>query len=72
MKVKLLSGTKDITAVWMKDDVVKMIDQRDYDLIISDIKMPGKTGYEIFAPAKEKSANLPVILMTGFGYAPNP
>jgi len=28
LKVKLLSGTKDMTAVWMKDDIVKMIDQR--------------------------------------------
>ena len=33
--------------------------------------MPGKNGYEIFAVAKDKSADLPVMLMTGFGYDPN-
>ena len=50
---------------------VEMIKQNDYDLVISDIKMPGKNGYEIFAAAKDKSAELPVMLMTGFGYDPN-
>jgi CheY-like chemotaxis protein len=50
---------------------VEMIDNNDYDLVLSDIKMPGKNGYEIFAAAKDKSPDLPVILMTGFGYDPH-
>ena len=50
---------------------VEMINKKDYDLILSDIKMPGKNGYEIFAAAKDKNPDLPVILMTGFGYDPN-
>ncbi|NIA07322.1 MAG: response regulator [Actinobacteria bacterium] len=50
---------------------VEMINKNDYDLILSDIKMPGKNGYEIFAAAKNKNQDLPVILMTGFGYDPN-
>lgn len=42
-----------------------------FDLLISDIKMPDKTGYEIFAAAKKVQGDLPVILMTGFGYDPH-
>lgn len=42
-----------------------------FDLLISDIKMPDKTGYEIFAAAKKVQPDLPVILMTGFGYDPH-
>jgi CheY-like chemotaxis protein len=42
-----------------------------FDLILSDIKMPDKSGYDVFAAAKKKSADLPVILMTSFGYDPN-
>ncbi len=53
------------------NEAVQMIEKNDYDLVISDIKMPGKNGYEIFAAAKDKSAQLPVMLMTGFGYDPN-
>ncbi len=45
--------------------------QPNYDLIISDVKMPNKNGYAIFAAAKDKNPNIPVIFMTGFGYDPN-
>jgi CheY-like chemotaxis protein len=45
--------------------------ERPFDLVISDIKMPDKTGYDVFAAARRKCATMPVILMTGFGYDPN-
>ncbi len=44
--------------------------QPRYDLVISDIKMPHKNGYEIYAAAQKFGHNAPVILMTGFGYDP--
>ncbi len=42
-----------------------------FDLILSDIKMPDKTGYDVFAAARRLPDPPPVILMTGFGYDPN-
>lgn len=48
-----------------------MIDQTHYNLVVSDIKMPGASGYEVFAAAKAASQDTAVILMTAFGYDPN-
>ena len=48
-----------------------LLSQRKYDLIISDIKLPHASGYEIFAAARSLNRKIPVILMTGFGYDPN-
>lgn len=42
-----------------------------FDLVVSDIKMPDLTGYEIFQEARNRFKGIPVILMTGFGYDPN-
>ena len=42
-----------------------------FHLIISDIKMPGCNGYEIYSAATEMWPNQPVVLMTGFGYDPH-
>ncbi|MBI1827796.1 MAG: response regulator [Planctomycetes bacterium] len=42
-----------------------------FDLVLSDIKMPLKSGYEVFAAAKQVNPATPVILTTGFGYDPN-
>ena len=51
-------------------EAVKVIDQNTLDLIVSDIKMPHRNGYEIFAAARRRDATVPVILMTAFGYDP--
>ncbi len=47
------------------------IDQEVFDLIVSDIRMPHRNGYELFAVARRKDATIPVILMTAFGYDPH-
>jgi CheY-like chemotaxis protein len=60
-----------VTAVANGAAAIVELEQHDFDLIVSDIKMPDKTGYDVFAAARKKNANLPVILMTGFGYDPN-
>ena len=42
-----------------------------YDIVISDIRMPDRNGYEVFSAAKQIDESIPVILMTGFGYDPH-
>jgi CheY-like chemotaxis protein len=60
-----------VTVAASGQDAIGKIESADFDLIVSDIKMPDKTGYDVFAAARRKSSSLPVILMTGFGYDPN-
>ena len=48
-----------------------LLEQQGFDLVISDIRMPHRNGYDIFATARRRSEHVPVILMTGFGYDPN-
>lgn len=50
---------------------MELIQQKSFDLVLSDIKMPVKSGYEVFAAAKAANPDTPVILTTGFGYDPN-
>lgn len=47
------------------------LDQNSYDLVVSDIKMPYRNGYEIYAAAQRVNRQTPVVLMTGFGYDPS-
>ena len=42
-----------------------------YDLVLSDIRMPDRTGYEVFRGTNDLLPGVPVILMTGFGYDPH-
>jgi len=52
-------------------EAIAMIRAQHFDLVLSDIKMPKRNGYEVFAAAREVSHTCPVILITGFGYDPN-
>jgi CheY-like chemotaxis protein len=51
--------------------IEEMPEGESFDLVLSDIKMPDKTGYDVFAAARRRDPTVPVILMTGFGYDPN-
>jgi CheY-like chemotaxis protein/putative methionine-R-sulfoxide reductase with GAF domain len=64
-------GCKVDTAQDGGEAVALLAAQAPYDLVLSDIKMPKKNGYEIFAAAQKIGHAPPVILMTGFGYDPN-
>ena len=44
---------------------------KPFELVLSDVRMPDRNGYEIFRAAKDADADMPVILMTGFGYDPH-
>jgi CheY-like chemotaxis protein len=41
-----------------------------YDVIISDIRLPDMSGYELLVKLREVQASVPLVLMTGFGYDP--
>ncbi len=53
------------------DEAVELIRSQSFDLVLSDIKMPHRNGYEVFAVTRQVNSQCPVILITGFGYDPN-
>jgi CheY-like chemotaxis protein len=61
----------NVTVVANGEEAIAKVEAEEFDLVLSDIKMPDKSGYDVFAAARRKGGILPVILMTGFGYDPN-
>lgn len=53
------------------DEAIAKASQRHYDLVLSDIKMPGRNGYEVFAGVRSIDPKTKVILMTAYGYDPS-
>lgn len=48
-------------------EAVKMVMENDYDLVISDLKMPGMDGLELFDEVKGMKPDLPLIIITAYG-----
>jgi DNA-binding NtrC family response regulator len=45
---------------------VELLAQESFDVLISDIRMPGMTGVELLRKAREHDPHLPVLMLTGF------
>ena len=56
------------------DEAVLMVrggdDDTRYDVIISDIKLPDYSGYQLMLRLQKVMERVPMVLMTGFGYDP--
>ena len=50
--------------------MVKAVKETSYDAIISDIRLPDMSGYELLVKLQDVIGPVPLILMTGFGYDP--
>ncbi len=60
-----------VTVAENGSEAIAILEHQQFDLVLSDIKMPDKSGYDVFAAARRHSEIVPVILMTAFGYDPN-
>ena len=45
----------------------ELIDKEDFDLILSDIRLPQISGMELLRQVKEKKPDIPVIMITAYG-----
>lgn len=48
-------------------EALKLIEEHDYDAIVSDIKMPGMDGLALLSKVQELRPNTPTLLITGHG-----
>ncbi len=49
------------------DQAIKHLNSRPYDVLLSDIRLPGHDGFQVLHYARENHPNTSVILMTGYG-----
>jgi DNA-binding NtrC family response regulator len=48
-------------------EALKILTEKDIDLVISDLKMPGMDGMELFDEVKDIKPDIPVIIITAYG-----
>jgi len=56
-----------LTALETAEEGLNALGKQDYDIIISDFKLPGMDGVEFFRRVKEKTSNAIKILITAYG-----
>ncbi len=57
----------DVSQADSADDALELARERDFDAVLSDIRMPGRSGVEMVGELHKIRPDTPVILMTAFG-----
>jgi len=63
----LLSSKYDVDLADCVDEGISQLNQRPADLVILDLRMPGKDGLDGLAEIREIDPNVSVVILTGFG-----
>lgn len=50
---------------------LSLLNDTEFDVLLTDIRLPKISGYEIFEKAKKINPDMPVIIMTAFGNVPD-
>ena len=48
------------------DEAVRMIDESDFDLVLTDIMLGEETGVDVLRAVRERRKNCPVVMITGY------
>ncbi|MGB7324602.1 MAG: sigma-54 dependent transcriptional regulator [Rubripirellula sp.] len=60
---------RDIDSAWCQSAAaaVESMQQQDFDVVLTDVRMPGSTGLQLCQQLTELRPDIPVIVMTAFG-----
>ena len=61
----------DVSTALSGEEAMKDIERTDYDLVFTDIKMPGMDGIEVAERIKAQCPWTPVVVITGYGTEEN-
>jgi two-component system, NtrC family, response regulator AtoC len=70
--IKVLSGIleeldADLVTASNADSALSALDAQSFDLVITDLKMPGKSGMDVLEFSLKKNPSAPVIMVSAFG-----
>jgi DNA-binding response OmpR family regulator len=64
---ELVSADLEVTTAASGEDAVAKINNGFYDLVMTDLMMPGIDGFQVLKAAKQRDLQIMVIILTGYG-----
>ena len=68
---RIAGGELDVLAASDVPEALALLGREHVDVIVSDVKMPGASGFDLLADVKNRYPGVEVILMTAFGAVPD-
>jgi len=62
-----LAENYDVTVAANADEAFNLLDSQPYDVVLTDLRMPGKSGLKVIDPALSLSQRPAVLMLTAYG-----
>jgi two-component system response regulator AtoC len=56
----------DVTTAETGEEALKIVEKREFPLVILDVRLPGKTGIRVLQEMKESKPNIKAIIITAY------
>ncbi|HHO51089.1 MAG TPA: sigma-54-dependent Fis family transcriptional regulator [Deltaproteobacteria bacterium] len=67
LQVNLSKQGMQVTLANHPDEALEALHEAPYDLVLTDVRMPGSTGLQLLQKVREAWPDTPVVMMTGYG-----
>ncbi len=67
LRESLLAADYDVATAESGEEALAMLHGQEYDLVVSDLKLPGVSGLDILHALRNQGSQMPVIMMTAYG-----
>jgi len=57
----------DVVTAATAEEALKLLEEQSFDVVLTDLKMPGMTGMELLGQIKSRGIHVCTIIMTGYG-----
>jgi DNA-binding NtrC family response regulator len=71
LMASILGEAYDVTTTPDPLAAVAFMERRPFDVVLTDVRMPGLTGFDLLAAARRCGAGASVVMMTGFASIPD-
>ena len=63
----LESAGHEVVGAETAERALTLLEETEFELVVSDVVMPGLSGLELLGAVRARRASLPVVLVTGAG-----
>ena len=71
LSMRLMSAGYQVTAVTSAETALTQLEIEHPQLVLSDVRLPGRDGLQLFDEIRKRHPSLPVILLTAHGTIPD-
>jgi DNA-binding NtrC family response regulator len=57
----------EVAAAATGGDAIRLLGERPFDLVLTDLKLPDLSGLEVLAASRQSQPRVPVVVLTGYG-----